>query len=150
MASHAVGRKPRGEGAGPSIALGELPSWADGLARPGRERTVGRAKKYERALAEPEASALRQRRNILDMLDTASSKENYERLKRVAEAGYDEVLKSVIFGTPEVVTERIQELREELGLTGLSLDMNPGGQIPQKLVSNSMRLMAEKVMPHFK
>ena len=104
----------------------------------------------DRALSEPEASAMRQRRNVLDLLDTASSAENYERLKRVAEAGYDEVLKSVIFGTPEVVIERIQELKEELGLTGLSLDMNPGGQIAHEHVASSMRLMTEKVIPHFK
>ena len=38
----------------------------------------------------------------------------------------------------------------ELGLDGLSLDMNPGGQIPKELVINSMRLLTEKVMPNFK
>ena len=108
------------------------------------------ADSLERALSEPEASAMRQRRAVLDLLDTASSEENYQRLKRVAEAGYDEVLQSVIFGTPELVTERIRELQEELGLSGLSLDMNPGGQIPKELVINSMRLLTNKVMPHFK
>ena len=104
----------------------------------------------ELGISGPEAGATRQRRNILDLPDATSSAENHERLKRVAEAGHDEVLKSVIFGTPEVVIERIQELKEELGLTGLSLDMNPGGQIAHEHVAGSMRLMTEKVIPHFK
>ena len=84
------------------------------------------------------------------MLATASSQENYDRLKLVPKAGYDEVLKGAIFGTPEAVTERIRELQTELGLDGLSLDMNPGGQIPKELVINSMRLLTEKVMPNFR
>ena len=93
---------------------------------------------------------MHQRRNVLDLLGTASSKENYERLKRVAEASYDEVLQGVVFGTPEVVAERLQWLQEELGITGLSMDVNPGGQIPKELVKNSIRLLAERVVPNFK
>lgn len=48
------------------------------------------------------------------------------------------------------MTGRIQWLKEELGITGLSMDVNPGGQIPKELVKNSIRLLAEQVMPHFK
>jgi hypothetical protein len=35
-------------------------------------------------------------------------------------------------------------------LTGVSLDMNPGGQIPYDRVVNSIRLLAEQVIPHCK
>ena len=56
----------------------------------------------------------------------------------------------VAFGTPEAVVERFTMFKEELGLTGFSLDMNPGGQIPYERVINSMRLLTEKVMPAFK
>jgi hypothetical protein len=48
------------------------------------------------------------------------------------------------------VVERLQEFKEAFGLTGVSLDMNPGGQIPYDRVVHSMRLLAEQVMPHFK
>jgi len=35
-------------------------------------------------------------------------------------------------------------------LTGVSLDMNPGGQIPYDRVVNSIRLLAAQVILHFK
>ena len=63
---------------------------------------------------------------------------------------YDDVLRRVAYGTPEAVVERLQEYRETLGITGVSLDVNPGGQIPYDRVVHSMRLLTEKVIPHFK
>jgi alkanesulfonate monooxygenase SsuD/methylene tetrahydromethanopterin reductase-like flavin-dependent oxidoreductase (luciferase family) len=53
-------------------------------------------------------------------------------------------------GTPEEVVERIQRYEEELGISGLVLEMNFGGQIPNELVLNSIRQLTEKVMPEFK
>jgi hypothetical protein len=63
---------------------------------------------------------------------------------------YDDVLRRVAYSTPEAVVERLQEHRETLGITGVSLDVNPGGQIPYDRVVHSMRLLTEKVIPHFK
>ena len=63
---------------------------------------------------------------------------------------YDQVLDRVAYGTPEAVVERLQEYKEAFGLTGVSLDMNPGGQLPYDRVVHSIRLLAEQVMPHFK
>ena len=37
-----------------------------------------------------------------------------------------------------------------LGLSGVILETNLGGQIPIDLVENSIRLLAERVMPEFK
>ena len=48
------------------------------------------------------------------------------------------------------MTEQLQEFRERMGVTGFLFDLNFGGQIPQELVLNSMRLLSEKVMPVFK
>ena len=63
---------------------------------------------------------------------------------------YDEFLRTrVVFGTPESVIDRIEEFRERTGLTGLILDMNYGGQIPQEHVLDSIRLLTEKVAPKF-
>ena len=56
----------------------------------------------------------------------------------------------VAYGTPEAVVERLQAYKEAFGLTGVSLDLNPGGQIPYDRVVHSMRLLTEQVMPHFK
>jgi hypothetical protein len=46
--------------------------------------------------------------------------------------------------------ERFLEYKEALGITGVSLDMNPGGQIPYDRVVHSMRLLTEQVIPKFK
>ncbi len=104
----------------------------------------------EIALEQPRESAIHQRRAVADLLPTAANQEQYDRLKKVSEAGYDEIQKSVIFGSPATVTERLKYYRDELGITGLALDLNPGGQLPTELVKKSMRMLAEKVMPAFK
>jgi alkanesulfonate monooxygenase SsuD/methylene tetrahydromethanopterin reductase-like flavin-dependent oxidoreductase (luciferase family) len=104
----------------------------------------------EKAYAEPEASTMRQRRMVRQTLHHTGDQEAFERLRRLAEASYDEVLQRVAYGTPEAVVDRLQEYRETLGITGVSLDVNPGGQLPYDRVVHSMRLLAEKVIPHFK
>ena len=83
-------------------------------------------------------------------LGKAADQEAFERLSRLSSAGYDDVLKRAAFGTPEAVVERLQQYREELGLSGVSLEMNPGGQLPHRLVVNSIRLLAEEVIPKLK
>ena len=85
------------------------------------------------ALSEPEASAMRQRRAVSDLLATASSQENYDRLKLVSEASYDEVLKGAIFGTPEAVTERILELPDRTGTGRPIAGHEPGRPDPQRV-----------------
>ena len=93
---------------------------------------------------------MRQRRLVREALGRTGDREAFERLSRLADVRYDEVLQRVAYGTPEAVVEHLQEYREVFGLTGVSLDMNPGGQIPYECVVNSMRLLAEQVIPHFK
>jgi hypothetical protein len=48
------------------------------------------------------------------------------------------------------VTERLQQLIEELDLSGMILEMNAGGLIPNECVLNSLLLFGEKVAPHFR
>jgi alkanesulfonate monooxygenase SsuD/methylene tetrahydromethanopterin reductase-like flavin-dependent oxidoreductase (luciferase family) len=108
------------------------------------------AESAEQAYQEPEASTMRQRRLIREALDQTADQEAYERLRRLNEVTYDEVLPRVAFGTPEAVVERLLEFKEGLGLTGVSLDLNLGGQIPYERVVNSVRLLTEQVIPKFK
>ena len=93
---------------------------------------------------------MRQRRLVREALGRTGDQEAFERLRRLSDVSYDEVLQRVAYGTPEAVVERLQEYQETLGITGVSLDMNPGGQIPYDRVVNSIRLLAERVMPQFK
>ena len=104
----------------------------------------------EQACTEPEASTMRQRRLVRESLGRTADQEAFERLRRLSDVNYDEVLHRVAYGTPEAVVERLQEYQEAFGLTGVSLDMNPGGQIPYDRVVNSIRLLTEQVIPKFK
>ncbi len=69
----------------------------------------------------------------------------------MASIPYDDILKRrVMYGTPEAIVERLQEYQEELGISGVVLETNYGGQIPYERVINSIRLLTEKVVPKFK
>jgi hypothetical protein len=45
--------------------------------------------------------------------------------------------------------DRLREYRERLGIDAISLNINPGGQIPHDRVLNSVRLLMDKVAPAF-
>ena len=104
----------------------------------------------EKAYQEPRESTMRQRRLAKETLSNAADPEAYERLKRLADVGYDDVLKRTAYGTPEAVVDRLKQFQAEFGLSGVSLDVNPGGQISYDQVVNSIHLLTEKVMPRFK
>lgn len=106
----------------------------------------------KRALAEAEASAMRAIRYAAqELIRTAASQETAQRMQQMANTPYADVVKQrLLFGSPEAVIERCQQYREELGITGLVLEMNYGGRLPYDRVVNSMRLLSEQVMPQFK
>ena len=108
------------------------------------------AETAEQAYSDPQASTMHRVQVIQQNLNQVGDQETYERLKRSSEVTYDELLPRMAFGTPEAVAEKIQQYREDLGITGISVDVNPGGQIPHDKVMNSMRLLAEEVMPRFR
>jgi alkanesulfonate monooxygenase SsuD/methylene tetrahydromethanopterin reductase-like flavin-dependent oxidoreductase (luciferase family) len=58
------------------------------------------------------------------------------------------VEETVLFGSPERIIDRVYEM-QEAGVGELLCWMNFGG-LPHELVIRSMRLFAEKVMPHFR
>ncbi len=63
------------------------------------------------------------------------------------EAPFEELTKRYLYGTPDEIVDRLQEYQATLGITGVSLNMNLGGQIPFDRVVNSMRLLMERVAP---
>ncbi len=105
----------------------------------------------ENARSEPEASTTYMIGYTAAQIASAPNQETADRLRRLADISYEEVLRhKVMYGTPEEVVERIQRYQEELGISGLVLEMNYGGQIPNELVLRSIRQLTEKVMPQFK
>ena len=110
------------------------------------------AETAERAASEPEDSAMHRVRAGADPIGSSSaSPELAARISRMATVPYEQVMREmVMFGTPEAVAERIHEYRERLGISGILMDMNYGGQVPHDRIVNSIRLFTEKVMPQFK
>ena len=79
-----------------------------------------------------------------------SVEQRAERGQRLQNITYDEALRDkVIVGTPAMVADRLDGLRAELGLNGILAELNCGGLLPHERVMNCLRLLCEKVMPHF-
>ena len=71
--------------------------------------------------------------------------------ERMAGLTYDDMLaRKVAFGTPAQVIERLGQIRDELGLDGFVVEVNPGGLIPQELETRSLQLLTHEVMPHMR
>jgi alkanesulfonate monooxygenase SsuD/methylene tetrahydromethanopterin reductase-like flavin-dependent oxidoreductase (luciferase family) len=68
--------------------------------------------------------------------------------ERMAALSYEDVLvRKVAFGTAAGVIDRLNGLREELGLAGIVAELNPGGLIPPELETRSLELLARDVIP---
>jgi len=82
---------------------------------------------------------------------TVASEDRDRMARELANISYDALLRDwVVYGTPADVTERLQQLVTELDLSGMILEMNAGGLIPNERVLNSLRLFGEEVAPHFR
>jgi alkanesulfonate monooxygenase SsuD/methylene tetrahydromethanopterin reductase-like flavin-dependent oxidoreductase (luciferase family) len=91
----------------------------------------------EAALANAEAGLMRFSTYRADLIRGPM---NYETVRR--EKG--------IVGTPEMVTERLMELRDTAHLAGVSAEINPGSLLSHEQVMESLRLYIQEVMPNFK
>ncbi|PMC34288.1 LLM class flavin-dependent oxidoreductase [Bacillus sp. UMB0899] len=56
--------------------------------------------------------------------------------------------RNLLFGTPDYVAEKIQELKEELNIQNLLLWVNHNG-LPHEKMMKSLKLFTEEVMPRF-
>ncbi|HEX5416289.1 MAG TPA: LLM class flavin-dependent oxidoreductase, partial [Chloroflexota bacterium] len=64
---------------------------------------------------------------------------------------YEQALREkIVVGTPDVVAERIREIRDDLGLAGVLAELNHGRLIPRERVLRSLRLLCHEVMPRFR
>jgi alkanesulfonate monooxygenase SsuD/methylene tetrahydromethanopterin reductase-like flavin-dependent oxidoreductase (luciferase family) len=113
-----------------------------GAGHPGEPRSYLQVPIYvgatrEAALANAEAGMMRFSTYRPDLIRGPM---NYETVRR--EKG--------IVGTPEMVTERLMELRDTAGLAGVSAEINPGSLLSHEQVMSSLKLYIQEVMPHFK
>ena len=71
--------------------------------------------------------------------------------QRLAGLSYDEILTTkVAFGTAAGLIDRLTGLRDELQLTGIAAELNPGGLLPFEQEMRSLQIMTQQVMPAFK
>ncbi len=78
-----------------------------------------------------------------------------ERRQRQAQTlsalGYDDILDGkVAFGSGPGLVDRFGQLREELGITGIAAELNPGGLLPMAQEMRSLEILTKQVMPAFK
>jgi alkanesulfonate monooxygenase SsuD/methylene tetrahydromethanopterin reductase-like flavin-dependent oxidoreductase (luciferase family) len=70
---------------------------------------------------------------------------------RLSSLTYEDILKTkVAFGTADGLIDRLTGLREELGLTGIAAELNPGGLLPIAQEKRSLEILTKQVMPAFK
>jgi alkanesulfonate monooxygenase SsuD/methylene tetrahydromethanopterin reductase-like flavin-dependent oxidoreductase (luciferase family) len=110
------------------------------------------------ARSEPEESTMRAYRRLAENMassvgatGTTVSEERAERAERLSNVTYDDLLRDrVAYGTPDQVVDRLRELRDALGLSGVIMESNVGGRIPLERVLTSIRLYAQEVAPRLR
>jgi alkanesulfonate monooxygenase SsuD/methylene tetrahydromethanopterin reductase-like flavin-dependent oxidoreductase (luciferase family) len=86
--------------------------------------------------------------NSAEVSGARTSEERAARGVSLANTGYDALLENrLAYGTPDVVTRRLSDLRDDLGLTGFVVEPNVGGGIARDKVFRSVQLFAEQVAP---
>src|SRR5438128_4883917 len=110
------------------------------------------------ARSEPEESTMRSFRRLAEnmaasvgALGTTAAEERAERADRLSHVTYDELLRDrVAYGTPDMVVDRLRQLRSQLGLSGVIMESNVGGRMPLERVLNSIRLYVQEVAPRLR
>jgi len=116
------------------------------------------AETAHRARSEPEDSTVRSYRRLAENFaasvgeaGTTTGEGRAERAQGLSEVSYEELLRDrLAYGTPDMVVERLGQLREELGLSGVVAEPNVGGRIPLEQVIRSIRLYADEVAPRLR
>jgi alkanesulfonate monooxygenase SsuD/methylene tetrahydromethanopterin reductase-like flavin-dependent oxidoreductase (luciferase family) len=80
--------------------------------------------------------------------DTGPADRRRDLVERLSRLTYDDILATrAAFGTPASLVERLGRIREELGLSGVVAELNPGGLLAMEQVQRSLRLLTHEVVP---
>jgi alkanesulfonate monooxygenase SsuD/methylene tetrahydromethanopterin reductase-like flavin-dependent oxidoreductase (luciferase family) len=115
------------------------------------------ADSLEQARADTEASILQFYRQLGQQLEASAKQAGARdieqrdvRGRRLQELTFEDLLRDkVLVGTPEMVSERLRGIADELGLDGILAELNSGGQVPRDGVKRSLQLLCDEVMPAF-
>jgi alkanesulfonate monooxygenase SsuD/methylene tetrahydromethanopterin reductase-like flavin-dependent oxidoreductase (luciferase family) len=87
-------------------------------------------------------------RSGLGRADTGSAARRQARVDKVAALTYEEILETrVAFGTAAEVVQRLGRIRDDLGLSGIVAELNPGGLLPLESMRRNLRILTHEVMP---
>ncbi|HEY7465097.1 MAG TPA: LLM class flavin-dependent oxidoreductase [Dehalococcoidia bacterium] len=114
------------------------------------------AETAERGVNEPEPSFMRQFRRLSGTFaataaagaDHAESRAT--RAEHLATVSWEEAQREkVAVGTPDIVIERLSEMRDQLHLNRMVCEFNAGERLPSEFVAASLGLFCKEVMPAF-
>lgn len=111
------------------------------------------AETMERAYAEPKESAMTAIRGLGERVANSASRRGTTgdwgaQAEHLQQMSYDDWLRDkVVFGTPDVVVARLQQLQKELDLTQLMYEVNYGRQMPYDLQVKNLRMINQYVIP---
>ena len=110
----------------------------------------------EKAYNEPRESALASITSLAERVAVSASREGTSgdwqaESDLLSKMTYDDWLRDkVIYGTPDRVSDRLEQLIEELHLKQIVYEINFGRRIPYELQTNCLRMLADKVLPKLK
>jgi alkanesulfonate monooxygenase SsuD/methylene tetrahydromethanopterin reductase-like flavin-dependent oxidoreductase (luciferase family) len=114
------------------------------------------AETMERAYAEPKASALTAIRGLTDRVAHSAARRGTTgdwsaQATHLSQMSYEDWLRDkVVYGTPEVVVDRLQQLTEELQLTQIMYEINYGRQMPYELQLQNLHMIQQHVVGQVK
>ncbi|HEX3863341.1 MAG TPA: LLM class flavin-dependent oxidoreductase [Stellaceae bacterium] len=105
----------------------------------------------QKAFDEAEPSIMEGYKTYATRIEGSPNRRRRAELEDVRTTTYQAILREkVIVGGPERVADQIMELRDELGIDGVLVELNFGSKIPSDMMMHSLQLLCEKVMPRFK
>ena len=118
-----------------------LPVYAASTAKAAREEPHENITYFFRRHAELTRSGL-------GRADTGPEARRQAKVRQLDELSYDEILETrVAFGTAPALVDRLGALRDDLGLTGIVAELNPGGLLPVEPMHRTLRILTHEVIP---
>jgi alkanesulfonate monooxygenase SsuD/methylene tetrahydromethanopterin reductase-like flavin-dependent oxidoreductase (luciferase family) len=83
--------------------------------------------------------------------DTGPADRRSARHDEITNLTYEDILATrVAFGTVAGITERLRQIRADLGLDGIVIELNPSGMFPVERIHRTLRIFTHEVMPALK
>jgi len=80
--------------------------------------------------------------------DTGPADRRQTKVHQLDQLSYDDILQTrVAFGTATGLVDRLGQLRDDLGLTGIVAELNPGGLLPVEPMQRTLRILTHEVIP---